>query len=79
MRKVKLEIDSLRVESFDAAPSGMAGRGTVRGHDYTEVWEGCPERQTKPQEYTCGVSCLGPCQHTMEVPDCGVGTDFGCV
>ena len=31
MAKVKLEIDALRVESFDTA-SPAAGQGTVRGH-----------------------------------------------
>jgi hypothetical protein len=31
MRKLKLEIDSLAVESFAVAAGGAAARGTVRG------------------------------------------------
>lgn len=71
MRKPRLDPESLRVESF-AVPAPAAGRGTVRAHSGkapTFDWN----------QYTCGVSCVGPCQHTLEVPGCGVNTDFGCV
>lgn len=32
MKKLKLAMDSLRVESFDAA-AGQPGQGTVNGHE----------------------------------------------
>jgi len=68
MGRLKLDPESLEVESF-AVPAGARARGTVRAHS---------EPDTLKEAYTCGISCLGPCQHTREVPDCGVGTDFGC-
>ena len=33
MKKMKLEIDSLRVESFSADAAARGARGTVRGND----------------------------------------------
>lgn len=39
MRKIRLDIDDLKVESFDTA-KGEKQTGTVHGHEYSE-WEGC--------------------------------------
>lgn len=51
MRKLALDVDSLRVESF-ATQAVAAHRGTVRGHDTMET-ENCTF------EYTCLVrTCL---------------------
>jgi hypothetical protein len=54
MRKLKLDVDTIRVESFALAPRD--GReGTVRGMVYNDAgtwWWSCPE----PTETTC----IGP-------------------
>jgi hypothetical protein len=52
MKKLKLDIDQLRVDSF-GADAGEEGRGTVRGHDFTELAT-CNFRH-----WTCGITCNG--------------------
>ena len=69
MAKIKLEIDALRVESFDTAPSA-AGHGTVRGHQEVEPgdaaaalptdWKTCQGGDCTPRTI-CHNSCLGEC------------------
>ena len=46
MKKIRLDVDALRVTSFEAG-ARPAETGTVHGH------------ATKPA--TCGISCLGTC------------------
>ena len=42
MKKLKLEIDALRVESFDTVKKKAGARGTVRGHlDESSCGEVC--------------------------------------
>jgi hypothetical protein len=48
MRKISLDVDALKVESFDTSATGVEERGTVRGY-YTRVWEA-----------SCAKSCSGP-------------------
>jgi hypothetical protein len=36
MKKLKLELESLRVQSFETGAGRASERGTVRGHDYGE-------------------------------------------
>lgn len=55
MRKLKLEIDSLRVESFEPA-AGPDGPGTVRGY-LTAYYELCHEGDTWQQSCTCEATC----------------------
>ncbi|HWK88839.1 MAG TPA: hypothetical protein VNP72_02560 [Longimicrobium sp.] len=38
MRKLKLDVEALEVESFEATPEPSGLRGTVKGHYYTEPW-----------------------------------------
>jgi hypothetical protein len=53
MRKLMLDVDALRVESF-ATQEAQAARGTVRGHDDTMETENCTIDQ-----YTCVLrTCL---------------------
>lgn len=55
MRKIRLDIDELEVESFEPG-SGDAARGTVRGHgtQYGSCQGSCV--------YTCGGrTCEAPC------------------
>jgi hypothetical protein len=40
MRKIRLEIDDLTVESFNTAESKEKNAGTVHGNAYSQ-WEGC--------------------------------------
>jgi hypothetical protein len=44
MRKIRLELEDLQVESFSTSPAGGAG-GTVEGHEFTLPSE-CPTVQT---------------------------------
>jgi hypothetical protein len=57
MKKLTLDIDKLRVESFDADAAGR-GRGTVRGHDYSNTCDSIAD-------YTChgyGTCGIYPCK-----------------
>jgi hypothetical protein len=58
MKKLKLNLDRLQVESFAPAAEPAAPRGTVRG---MEPWS---EEDTC--RYTCGYSC-----RTCYDPSCG--------
>lgn len=66
MRKMKLSLDELRVETFSVA-AGEGERGTVRGH--------APQSGGRD---TCGHTCdnatcetlVCPCQVTQEVSNC---------
>jgi hypothetical protein len=66
MHKLKLEIDALRVESFDTSAAAM-GAGTVRAHaDAVGVGEDVvaittPQTQQASCFDTCKISCLGTC------------------
>ena len=52
MKKLALDVDALRVESF-ATQAAAGHRGTVRGHDDTVETENCTF------EYTCLIqTCL---------------------
>ena len=70
MKKQKLEIDELQVESFATEPV-RGERGTVRAHGQSEpyqcfsgVWT-CIE--TCDVNATCGLSCGGSCLATQGV------------
>jgi hypothetical protein len=79
MRKLRLELDALIVESF--APVGGGGaRGTVHGH-VSLYWEDClPSETCEGAGWPCGPSeqsCAGTCYvHTCQ-PGCGGGS-AGC-
>jgi hypothetical protein len=62
-RKLKLSLDALEVESFDALPDGDL-RGTVAGHD--------SESETCPSEYETCTLCEGTCVgcRTNAGPNC---------
>ena len=85
MKKLKLEIDALRVESFDAG-SG-AGRGTVEGRNWTA--DSCyPCEPIPPDDSidycstvapypTCAATQCGSCHNTC-AGTCGcAGTRYG--
>lgn len=76
MRKLRLELDALKVETF-APAEGAAARGTVRGHA-SLFWEDCQPSETCPGagwpcEYT-EQSCNGTCyQQSCQPGGCGSG------
>jgi hypothetical protein len=76
MKKLRLDAEALRVESFEPAGAHAARRGTVRGRGFTEE-PGCTEYE----------SCIGTCNtcytydYTCEAvqtcwnPTCDYGTN----
>ncbi|HEX8243676.1 MAG TPA: pinensin family lanthipeptide [Longimicrobium sp.] len=57
MKKMKLQLEALRVESFATAAAAPA-RGTVRGN---AAAVGCNTDAPDCDPITCGPSCIGPC------------------
>ena len=58
MRKTRLEIDDLAIESFPTDDGNAAEAGTVRAHAATFIFEGCGQTQFQ----TCAPTRLGsPC------------------
>lgn len=79
MRKLKLDPEALRVESFAAAVEPDAAAGTVHANSFVtdnpyvgpcsgEATQNC--QPTDHHLYSCGVSCVDMCFPT--------GTDPGC-
>jgi hypothetical protein len=72
VRKIKLNLDELKVESFVTTPPGEGGRGTVEAH--TEANPTCIYNCTQQSYCTCspgyGLTC-----HT----DCGSCEPYTCV
>ena len=62
--KIKLNLDDLRVESFDAAADEFAIGGTVRGH---------ATQDTECQQYTCAETEQQNCGETW-ASGCTVGS-----
>jgi len=88
MRKLKLEIDALRVESFETSATAMDA-GTVRAHadavgmeeDFVAITT--PQTQQVSCIGTCRISCLGTCLAscggTCNCTDlCSLGCSDGC-
>lgn len=81
MRKIRLEIDALQVESFTAAEQAVP-RGTVRGLA-SLYWEDCSPSETcegagypcGPSEQSCGGTCERTCHNTCPM---GCGQSGGC-
>lgn len=56
MRKIKLEMDGLQVDSFETAAAALSERGTVHGH-YSQMGT-CDGRVATCQDGgTCDVGC----------------------
>jgi hypothetical protein len=59
MRKISLDVDALKVESFDTEKRGAEERGTVRGY-FTREWEeSCQESCSA--YFKCACISLGTC------------------
>jgi hypothetical protein len=71
MAKIKLDLDSLQIESFDTVAPPET-HGTVRGHDGTERQTWCGEESC---DGTCYTHCWGGCgdgggEHGPSVTSC---------
>lgn len=81
MRKMKLEIEALRVESFDTTAAAHRETGTVRAH--ADAAEGELVAITTPQTQgpscfeTCKISCWGSCLASC-AGTCAVSCDGRC-
>lgn len=79
MKKMKLSLDDLKVESFQTTPEESNDKGTVVGYitcDLTlceECGVGCGATQTPSCNGTCDPSCNGTCD-----PSCGGTCDATC-
>jgi len=73
MKKLTLNCDELRVDSFDPSPVSTDHRGTVRGHSgyggtcYPTCGPTCaatcPHTCPNTCQYTCHYSCQGTCAY----------------
>lgn len=86
MRKLKLSLDALQVESFHATKE-EALRGTVPAHGLSEVYfESCFGTcdNNCTQYYSCGggcptaISCDGTCHYTCDCPPPTGYSECGC-
>lgn len=76
MRKLKLDPDALRVETFGASAASTAPRGTVASRSWvSDVVNACSEpasQYCQPTDYhwnTCGSSCVEMCLASAD-PSC---------
>jgi len=70
MGKLTLQIDNLKVESFDTG-DGRGSRGTVHGHDTMETewctgYPDCVSCKCLTPKDTCNASC--DCTQTCQTP-----------
>ena len=72
MKKLRLDVDALLVQTFDTAAKAGKGKGTVRGHDPSNHFTLCFTQQgtTCEPAYTCPECAytLGPCAETETCP-----------
>ncbi len=69
MRKLKLDVEDLSVESFATTPEARGEGGTVFGQNHCTCYTQC----TCPGCPTCDASCNGTCGGT-----CGATCDASC-
>ena len=71
MKKLHLELDALRVESFSTADESAPKQGTVRGHavtDFRDCWS---------DGFCTDVSvCLCNTTVTAQIPECGTESEL---
>jgi hypothetical protein len=65
MRKMKLDIDQLAVESFSIKNGDTDGRGTVHGNAVTRFCSAF--NSCDPALNTCAFSCDGSCVNGQQV------------
>ena len=77
-RKIHIDLDDLRVESFETTPRWDEKGGTVLGYAPPTAPETC-EGSCNPKLYSCGVvsACFDDCPFS-ESPDCTTGVYLCC-
>ncbi|WP_420130183.1 hypothetical protein [Longimicrobium sp.] len=74
MKKIRLNVDALRVETFRTADGDDAPRGTVRAHTGADCGSGWSMCMTGCGGYTClNYGSCDPnmeCLHTGNLPTC---------
>jgi len=79
MKKLKLELDALRVETFDAGAAAPRA-GTVRALAYTPSCDSiieCKLTVVETWDVTCNLECTGSCGYTYCAGDCTHGQTSG--
>ncbi|HEV2736456.1 MAG TPA: hypothetical protein VGV85_16540 [Longimicrobiaceae bacterium] len=77
MKKLKLDLEDLTVESFATTPESRGEGGTVFGQNHCTCYTQC----TCPGCPTCDASCNGTCGGTCDAScngTCGGTCDFSC-
>jgi hypothetical protein len=72
MKKLRLELDALEVESFSTL-AGEKERGTVKGQRWSEEWNSncCPQSASVPVACMClSMDDEGTCDTTCNPYDC---------
>jgi hypothetical protein len=79
MRKLKMEIEELKVESFDPLGDDERELGTVHARQYTEGWGTC---DGTCRQWTCDGSCDQTCGPPASCDPlnsyCGTYPEHGC-
>ena len=72
MKKLKLDPESLRVESFDVRGRRDAAKGTVAAHSFFTAApnQACSEPKSAECMYTDYGSCVDMCHMTGTDPSC---------
>jgi hypothetical protein len=77
MKKLRLEVDELRVDSFDTDAGGASRRGTVAGQllaysldqSGCEIYSGCCTQSCNGTcDATCADTCWQTCKYTCICP-----------
>jgi hypothetical protein len=76
MKKLKLQIDELAVESFQTA-ADHEGRGTVQGNDETGVWSQCASACLTMCDASDCTNCTAPTAALRCTWQCGTGGGGG--
>ncbi|HEX2076409.1 MAG TPA: hypothetical protein VHG08_01835 [Longimicrobium sp.] len=67
MKKLKLDIELLQVDTFDTHPNGVSAEGTVRGNQFTDLCQPATQYCHSGQA-TCDT--CNSCQNSTAVGDC---------
>lgn len=75
MNKLKLQLEELRIDSFDTSPAAKS-KGTVFGEQCT-CWTQCGQN-TCPGCPTCDATCNGTCDGTCDASCNGTCGGYSC-